>query len=154
LVSVTSGRKRVLERGAASDLWRHTLAHIPSVFCRAVYLAGVRNPNTGRYEHHGMALVHGYTETDRALHQSHEEVFQEWLDLDMRAKRDDLNSYLAASLGPRKKVLDTWSRLKPYLYVVPIDATSAQREHFRLDIETLLKVFMTEHGMEWPNTGA
>ena len=33
-----------MERGAAADLWRHTLAQIPSTFGRLVYLAGLRDP--------------------------------------------------------------------------------------------------------------
>src|SRR5216683_4844157 len=45
--------KGILERGAANDLWRHTLSQIPAVFGRMVYLAGLRN-GRGRYEHHGL----------------------------------------------------------------------------------------------------
>ena len=151
---MTSRPKRVLERGAPSDLWRHTLSNIPTVFGRLVYLAGVRNPNTARYEHHGMALVYGYPETDRVLHESHEQIFQEWLDMELRTRREDLEVFLSAAAGPRKRVLDTWARLKPYLGLVPIDAAHAQREHFRADLETLLKLLMNEHGLEWPSAGA
>ena len=49
----------VLERGAASDLWRHTLSQIPSVFGRLVYLSSLRNPNTDSYEHHGFSQMFG-----------------------------------------------------------------------------------------------
>jgi hypothetical protein len=41
-----------LERDAGGVLWRRTLSQIPSQFGRIAWLASLRNPNTGVYEHH------------------------------------------------------------------------------------------------------
>ncbi len=57
----------VFDRSAASDLWRNTLSQIPTVYGRLVYLASLRNPNTGHYGHHGLSLVFGEDEANRAL---------------------------------------------------------------------------------------
>ncbi len=46
-----------LERGAAADLWQRTLAQIPTLFGRLVYLCSLREQNTGRYEHFGLAQM-------------------------------------------------------------------------------------------------
>ena len=59
------------DRSASADLWRNTISQIPSVFGRLVYLASLRNPNNGSYEHHGLALVFGEDEANKALKNSH-----------------------------------------------------------------------------------
>ena len=43
------------DRSPASDLWRHTLSQIPTTFGRLVFLASLRDPNTGAYAHYGFA---------------------------------------------------------------------------------------------------
>src|SRR5579864_8729114 len=83
-----------LERGAAADLWRNTLSQIPSVFGRLVYLSSLRNQNTGAYEHHGLALVFGPEESNRALKKSHSQAFAEWLSFDIEQQKADLDLYI------------------------------------------------------------
>ena len=60
-------RRGALERGAASDVWRNTLTQIPSIFGRLVYLAGLIDPNSGQYRHHGLAHYFNEEEADAAL---------------------------------------------------------------------------------------
>lgn len=43
----------------AEDLWRRTLSGIPSIYGRLAFLASLRDVNTGRYEHHGLAMIFG-----------------------------------------------------------------------------------------------
>jgi len=61
------------------DLWRHTLAQIPTVFGRLVYLSLLRDPNSGTYRHHRLAMFFGDEETNRTLRTSHVRMFAEWL---------------------------------------------------------------------------
>src|SRR5260370_21275259 len=70
--------KGTLERGVGADLWRNTLSRIPTLFGRLVYLSNLRSPNTGRYEHHGLALVFLESESDRELRKLHQQFLQEW----------------------------------------------------------------------------
>ena len=136
-----------LERGAASDLWRNTLAQIPAVFGRLVYLSSLREPNTGRYEHHGLSLVFGEEEADRALRSSHSQTFSEWLCFDLEQQKADLDLYLAALLDNRWVIVETWSRLAPYRNLIPASATRAETELYLGDFEALLKLLMNEYGV-------
>ena len=70
-----TARENILERDAGSDLWRHTISQIPSVFGRLVYLSSLRNPNNARYRHDGLALIFGDDEANRLLRGSHREPF-------------------------------------------------------------------------------
>src|SRR5580658_3729115 len=87
--------KSVLETSAISDLWKHTLSRIPTLFGRLAYLAGLRDPNSGAYRHHGLSAVFGREESGKALRESHEQAFVEWLKLSLAEKHGDLVSHLA-----------------------------------------------------------
>ncbi len=83
------------DRSAAADLWRNTISQIPSVFGKLVYLASLRNANSGAYEHHGLALVFGDDEANKALKNSHSKVFAEWLYFNLEQQKADLDLYIS-----------------------------------------------------------
>ncbi len=136
-----------LQRGAASDLWRHTLSQIPAVFGRLIYLASLRDANTGRYEHHGLALVFGEHEADRALRASHAQTFQEWLCFNLEQQKADLDLYLSGLLESRRVVVEAWSRLRPYRNLVPTSATSTETQLYMSDFVALLELLKNEYGV-------
>ena len=67
--------KGMLERNALADLWKHTLSQIPSTYGRLVYLASLRDPNSGIYRHHGLSAAFGREQSTGALRKSHEDTF-------------------------------------------------------------------------------
>jgi hypothetical protein len=136
-----------LERGAPADLWRNTLSQIPSVFGRLVYLSSLRGPNTGVYEHHGLGLLFGEDEADKALRKSHEDAFADWLNYSLEQQRADLDLYLSALAGPRRKIIDTWIRVMPYRNLVPAAARRSERKLFLADFDALLHGLKFEYGV-------
>jgi hypothetical protein len=148
-------RARVmLERDPVSDLWRNTLSQIPSVFGRLVYLAAVRDPNSGRYEHHGLALVFGDNEADRALRRSHIQTFSEWLCLNLEQQKTDLVLYLSALMDERRRVIETWLRIEPFRMMIPSSATKAETELYQSDFRILLGLLKNEYGVSEPGRDA
>jgi hypothetical protein len=143
-----------LERGAAADLWRHTLAQIPTVFGRLVYLASLRNQNTGSYEHYGLVQIFGDSEADRTLRQSHEEVFSEWLNFPLARQKEELAEYLASLDDSPERVLATWTRLAPYRSLVPLGARAVERELYLADLGTVLQLLTREHGVAYSDPEA
>ena len=100
----------MLERSATADVFKNTLSRIPTLFGRIEYLASLRDPNSGAYRHHGLAAIFGREESRRALSQSHEAVFREWLNLPLEEKREDLSEYLKGLDEPRAVVLRHWAK--------------------------------------------
>ena len=139
--------KQVLERGAASDLWRHTLSQIPSVFGRLVYLSGLREANSGRYEHHGLALVFGERESDRALKESHNTSIEEWLNYGLEQQKADLDLYLSGLSVDKRTVLDSWLGTSPYRNLTPATIKGPAKKLFISDLETLLELLRNELGV-------
>jgi len=143
-----------LERGAAPDLWRHTLSQIPSLFGRLVYLSSLRDDNTGAYEHFGLAHTFGDGEAGRVLEESHLNGFSQWLCLTLEQQKADLDLYLSSLPGSRRAILDTWIRLQPYRALVPAAARQVERELYMTDLETILELLKNEYGVASPDPDA
>ncbi len=139
-----------LSRDARSDLWRNTLTQIPSVFGRLVYLSSLRDPNTGRYLHHGLALVFGEDEARKALRKSHEQAFAEWLSFNLEQQQADLRLYLSDVSEDKRTVLETWQKLEPYKSLLPKSAKSVERQLYLADLTILLALLKNELGVADP----
>lgn len=146
--------KAALERGAASDLWRHTLSQIPSVYGRLAYLTSLRDANSGQYQHHGLALIFGDKEADEALRRSHHSSFEEWLTFTLEQQKADLDLYLSDLVGIKKTVIENWLGLAPYKNLVPATAGKTERTLFLTDLEALLELLKNESGAAGPDPDA
>lgn len=143
-----------LERGAAPDLWRHTLSRIPSLFGRLVYLCSLRDHNTGAYEHYGLAHTFGDEEAARVLQESHMLAFSQWLCLTLEQQKADLDLYLSSLEGHRRTILDTWIRLQPYRDLLPSNVRVVERELYMTDLEAILALLKNEYGVASPDPDA
>jgi hypothetical protein len=133
--------KPMLERSATADLFKNTLSRIPTVFGRLAYLTSLRDSNSGIYRHHGLASIFGREESRKALSQSHQIVFQEWLNLPLGEKRGDLSNYLDGLEDPRPEVLQHWTSLRTYRTYMPASARESERELFCVEFDVLLDIF-------------
>jgi len=143
-----------LDRGAVSNLWRNTLSQIPSVFGRLVYVSSLRNPNNGRYEHHGLALIFGEEDANKALKKSHLQIFMEWLTFNLEQQKADLEVYLQGLPDDRATVLENWIKLAPYRNLIPGSIRGVERRLYIADLTALLEVFRNVAGAAGPDRDA
>jgi hypothetical protein len=143
-IAVRKKASESLDRSISGDLWRNTLAKIQSLFGRLIYLAGLRDPNSGRYEHHGLALVFGSDEAHKALRQSHALVFVEWLQLNLQQQQADLTLYLSALEEDRSTVVGTWMDLKHYQSWVPGSIRGPDRRLYIANLVALIQLMQNE----------
>jgi len=142
------------DRSAAADLWRNTISQIPTVFGRLVYLASLRNTNSGSYEHHGLALVFGEDEANKALKNSHAAVFAEWLSFNIEQQMADLNLYLSGLVEDKRVVIETWLRLTPYRNLLPASIRGVERRLYLADFTALLELLKGALGVAAPDPDA
>jgi hypothetical protein len=146
--------REALDRSPASDLWRNTLSQIPSVFGRLVYLASLRNANSGRYEHHGLALVFGEDDANKALKKSHLRVFREWLAFNLEQQKADLDLYLSGLYEDKRTVLTTWLDVAPYRALIPATLRPVEKRLYIADLKALLELLANAHGAVVPDPDA
>ncbi len=132
---------------ALAATWRRTLEGIPAILGRLAYLASLRNPNTGTYEHAGLADRVGAAETDRLLRRSHLEVFQEWLCFGLERQRDELEEQLSSLKGNTREIIATWLSLEPYAVWVPAESRDVERKLFYTDLAIALELVRSEYGV-------
>ena len=141
-------------RRAVQDVWARTLSQIPATLGRIAYLASLRNPNTGQYEHFGLAQMYSMEEADQALRESHRQAFAEWLNFPLARQREDLEEYVASLEGGRATVLEAWATLHSYRNLLPAAATEAESELFVTDLELILGLLRSEPSPSSPSPAA
>ena len=119
-----------------------------------MYLASLRDPNTGRYEHHGLALVFSEEEANRSLRASHNQAFAEWISFNLEQQKADLDLYLSQFFENKTQVLETWLRLSPYRNLVPNSVRGLERRLYLADLEALLELLKNEYGVCAPDPNA
>jgi hypothetical protein len=143
----------MLERNALADLWKHTLSQVPTTYGRLVYLASLRDANSGIYRHHGLSAAFGRDESVAALRKSHEDTFREWLSLPLALKNADLGAHFHNVHENPRQVVTYLARAAPYLSQVPDSASPAQRRQFKMEMEILLELIKNDSGGErFPNS--
>ena len=129
---------------AMHDVWSRTLSQISTTFGRVAYLANLRDENSGRYQHFGLAQRYSNAGADRVLRSSHEHVFAEWLIYSLERQRQDLEEYLRSIEGDRKAVLKTWLTLAPYRNFIPAGSREAERLLYITDLELILEILRND----------
>jgi len=140
--------------GAIADLWRNTLAAIPAVYGRLAYLTGLRQANSGRYEHHGLALLFGADEAHHALRASHVHCFREWMGFSLEEKKADLDLYLASVGTDRAEAVRAWNETGAWRNLVPGSIRGAEKKHFLADVAALMALLRNVYGVSGPDPDA
>jgi hypothetical protein len=125
---------------AVADFQAHTLANLQGRFCRLIYLASLRDHNTGRYYHEGLEGRYGGEAADEGLRRCHTQVFDELMALPLKAQTEDLVSFFKSIKEERQRLVEAWERLRSYQILPPENCHPLARELFNKDIEIILKV--------------
>jgi hypothetical protein len=119
-----------------------------------VYLAGLLDPNTGRYNHFGIPQD---SACDASLlwRRQHESVFQDWIEMPLERKMADVELYISGLSGVnRTELVDAWLRLTPYKYLVPASIQGPERQKHVSDFEAILGLLKNVYGVASPNPNA
>ncbi len=134
----------------------HDLSRIETSYGKLVYLAGLRNPDTGRYDYFGeVRNAHEDVEASRTLRRVHEQVFKEWVRYSLRDKKTDIELYISG-IGEvdRVQLIDAWLRLTPYKNLVPASIQGPEREKHVSDFEAILGLLKNVYGVASPDPNA
>ena len=136
------------------EAWARDLSHIESSYGRLVYLAGLRNPDTGKYEHFGSDIA-SRTEANKTLKRVHEDIFKQWVSYPLERKKADVEFYIAGiPQVDRTELVDAWLRLTPYKNLVPASIQGPERQKHISDFEAILGLLKNVYGVASPDRDA
>jgi hypothetical protein len=113
---------------AAQDLRHRTLADIPRSLDRMIYLASMRDYNTGLYYHDGLASRFTQEVACEALADCHREAYRQLVGCSLENLVCQMEAYMGSTHTSPTEFLATWKKLEPYRVAVPVevDPLSAQ----------------------------
>jgi hypothetical protein len=131
-------------RSVLRDFTATTLASIPSMFGRLVYIASLRDLSTGNYEHAGLAALYSREAVQESLECCHYEMFQKILETPLSIQAQDLNDCLQGMSGTYDAALANWRQMEAYRVLPPGSAPDYLRELFFSNLRALLEILQAE----------
>lgn len=150
-----SASQNPAEIGGSEALWIRDLTLIESYYGRLVYIAGLRNPDTGRYEHFGFTASPSNLVASRTIKRIHEIIFRDFVGFTLEKKKADIELYIAG-IGEvdRGELIDAWLRLTPYKNLVPAFIQGPERQKHISDFEAILGLMKNVYGVASPDPTA
>jgi len=117
----TTTLRRMDVQQAADDLRHRTLSEIPRSLDRLIYLASMRDYNTGLYYHDGLASRFTQEVACEALADCHHEAFRQLVGCSLQGLVGQMEAYMDSTHTNPVEFLATWKRLEPYRVAVPVE---------------------------------
>jgi hypothetical protein len=131
-------------RRIIQDFTATTLASIPSLFGRLIYLSSLRDLASGRYEHAGLLALHPEEAVQQALAKCHEEVFERVLETSLAEQAEDVRDCLQAMPGGLTIAVSHWQRMEAYRVLLPEESPDYLKELFCSNLHALLEILRSE----------
>jgi hypothetical protein len=127
--------------GGLAEYVRETvLEALPNDLTRMIYLASLRDCNSGMYLHPELSNQRGIQPADGALRACHEQVFRRLLTTRLAEYVVQLHEYIRYTRGEILTVLKTWKSLQAYRATVPVSAVATSTELYFLNVAIALEV--------------
>lgn len=128
-----SSPESILDKAA-----KKILAELPNDLARVIYLASIRDYNTGVYLQAELSRRYGAVPVDQILKLHHERAFQNLLESPVCAYVEQLGLYISFAGAPRAELIKTWKDLKAYNSAIPLQCDTLAAELFRLNVVSAL----------------
>ena len=122
------------------DFQDRTLEAVKGTFNRLIYLASLRDHNTGRYHHYGLETRHSSEAVDEALRWCHARVFEALVAQPLQEQTQDLLHFFESLKTDKSRLVEVWQRLRAYQILPPEDCHPLARELFTKNVEIILQV--------------
>lgn len=122
------------------DFEDRTLDEMPGYFRRLIYLASLRDYNTGRYHHEGLEARYSSAAVDEGLRLCHIKIFEELEALPLKEQTKDILTFFESLREDRGSLVEAWQRLRSYQILPPGDCHPLARTLFDENTKIILRV--------------
>lgn len=117
-----------------------SLGFLPNDLTRMLYLASLRDCNSGRYLHPTLSERLGSEAADEALRECHMQTFRRLLVISISEYVTQVEEYIRYTRMERAAVLETWQSLQAYRATAPVLTLPLYRDIFCFKVEVALMV--------------
>jgi len=122
------------------DILRALNMSLPNDLSRLIFLATLRDNNSGHYFHPELARRFSPEVADWAMLACHRRIYQQVVALALEDLTDQLDAYMATVMAPRKRLIESWTRLRDYRATIPIDADVISAEIFFMKVDVAVAI--------------
>ncbi len=116
------------------------LDDFPNDLTRMLYLASLRDCNSGLYLHPQLSQSMGVEKANQALNACHNEIFGRLLTVPSSGYVLQMEQYIRYARTDRNTMLKTWQSLQAYRSTIPVAASPICSELFCLNIDLALTI--------------
>ncbi|MGB8061796.1 MAG: hypothetical protein WCF26_07865, partial [Candidatus Sulfotelmatobacter sp.] len=119
------------------DVLRALTVSLPNDLSRLIFLATLRDNNSGHYFHPDLARRFSERVADRAMLACHQRIYKQVVALSIEDLTDQLDVYVTTVPAPRERIIESWTKLKAYRATIPIDTDPISAEIFFMKVEVV-----------------
>ena len=127
-------------QAASQDLRNRTLSLIPGSLDRLIYLASMRDYNTGLYHHDGLTSRFSEETACEALADCHRDAYRELLSCSLEEIVGQLQAYMQSTSSDPGEFLAAWRGLRPYRVAVPAETDPLAAEFLFSNLKIALAI--------------
>jgi hypothetical protein len=124
----------------AADILRALTVSLPNDLSRLIFLATLRDNNSGHYFHPDLARRFSECIADRAMLACHQRIYKQVVALSIEDLTDQLDLYVTTVPAPRERMIESWTKLKAYRATIPIDTDPISAEIFFMKVEVAVAI--------------
>jgi hypothetical protein len=124
----------------AADILRALTVSLPNDLSRLIFLATLRDNNSGHYFHPDLARRFSECIADRAMLACHRRIYRQVVALSIEDLTDQLDLYVTTIPAPRERMIESWTKLKAYRATIPIDTDPISAEIFFMKVEVAVAI--------------
>lgn len=118
----------------AEDISRALNISLPNDLSRLIFLATLRDNNSGHYYHPELARRFSGEVADQAMLVCHRRIYEQVVALAIEDLTDQLDVYIATVPVPRGRLIESWTKLKAYRATIPMDTDPISAEIFFMKV--------------------
>lgn len=130
---------------AADDLRRRSLASYPRPLDRLIYLASMRDYNTGLYYHDGLASRYSAEVACEAMADCHREAFRQLVGNSLEELVQQLEAYMTSTHTSPVDFVTAWKGLEPYRVAVPVESDPLSAQLLFSSFKIALAILESRH---------